>query len=212
MEPAPKPRPAAPHALVLGGSGMLAGVCLRLARDGWLVSVAARRRGPIDDLVARIDRPPIGGAGPARGSIHAVPVDYHDDAALDGALRSAMHDRGPFALVVAWVHSSAPRALGIAARLAGAAPADAVGTPTPLLEIISSGATEPERRPVEPAVRNAPGILHRRVALGWIREGRRSRWLTDDEIAAGVIRAIGTSDTLSIVGVCSPIEEAPYYA
>ena len=90
------------HMLVVGGTGMLAGVCLALAERGAEVSVIARDRQRLEALAER--------AAEAAGAIHPVPVDYTDEEALAVALGQARAERGPIALAVAWVHSTAPEA------------------------------------------------------------------------------------------------------
>jgi molybdopterin-guanine dinucleotide biosynthesis protein A len=86
------------HALVVGGTGMLAGLARRLADRGHAVSVLARRA-------------PRPGAG-----VSGVPVDYRDDAALDAALARARAEHGPIELAVCWIHTDAPAAPATVAR------------------------------------------------------------------------------------------------
>jgi hypothetical protein len=82
-----------PRTLVVGGTGMLRGVVIALAREG-PVAVVARSTGGIE--------------GPG---IRGIPVDYRNAAAFEAALAA----EGPFDRAVAWIRSDAPEAVGIAA-------------------------------------------------------------------------------------------------
>ncbi|NUN53550.1 MAG: hypothetical protein HUU06_12290 [Planctomycetaceae bacterium] len=47
------------------------------------------------------------------------------------------------------------------------------------------------------------------MILGFVREGDRSRWLTDAEIAAGVLGAIAADRPRTVVGVVEPWSARP---
>jgi len=100
------------HALVIGGSGMLAGVCLWLAREGHRVTVIGRDRRKLDRLSGQNSR------------ISGVSADYSQSAAFSETLNELMKQRGPAGLVVAWMHHSEERVIAQTAdaiRLAGGA-------------------------------------------------------------------------------------------
>jgi len=159
------------HALVVGGTGMLRGLSLHLAARWTAVSVLARAGPRLSALAA---------ASPA---VLPVAVDWHDAAALGLALRAATAASGPFDLVVAWIHSSAPAA-PFAVAAAAARPED----PVPFHQIFGSGgdAAQPTKLAWRRRLEGMEGIDYRRVVLG--RKG--ARWLHDDEISAGVIAAV----------------------
>ena len=48
------------------------------------------------------------------------------------------------------------------------------------------------------------GIRDSQAILGFVVEGGRSRWLTDAEIAAGVLAAIDGDEDPSVVGTVRP--------
>lgn len=171
------------HALVVGGTGMLRAVVLALARDRE-VTLVARRPGVV-----------------AAASIHPAAADYGDPDAFAAALDGAVAARGPFDLAVAWIHSSAPDApLAAARRVRGR-----------FLHVLGSAAADPSRP--DPGRRAAfealPGLSYREVILGFVREGDRSRWLTDAEIAAGVLGAIAADRPRTVVGVVEPWSARP---
>jgi len=78
------------HALVVGGTGMLAGLTRALAERGHAVTSVARRAVQL-------------GSG-----VVSLPLDYGDDEHLAGGLCEAIASRGPLELAVCWVHTDAP--------------------------------------------------------------------------------------------------------
>lgn len=79
------------HALVIGGTGMLAGVSIFLAKEGYSVSVIGRTPAKFDRL--KSESPP--------GSIFPIQVDYHSEA-LFTEIEKAIAEQGSFDLIVSW--------------------------------------------------------------------------------------------------------------
>jgi len=179
---------ARPHALVVGGTGMLRGVSLSLAGRN-AVSVVARGRKGLERL--------------RKGSrnVHPLSVDYTDGAALEAALDEAVAARGPFTLAVAWIHSTAPDApLAVARRVRGR-----------FFHVLGSAAADPSLP--DPGRRTAfealEGVAYREILLGFVRRGARSRWLSNGEIEKGVLGAIATDRPRAVVGVVEPWSARP---
>jgi molybdopterin-guanine dinucleotide biosynthesis protein A len=80
------------HALVVGGTGMLAGLTRALAARGHAVTCVARRPVPLGPDVAQ------------------VALDYRDTPTLERALAEAVSARGPLELAVCWIRTDAPEA------------------------------------------------------------------------------------------------------
>ena len=190
------------HALVIGGTGMLRGVALSLASAADTVSIIARTPARLRAL-AREARS-LG----KRAAINPIAVDYArgggDDLAR--ALRTLANDSGPVTLAVAWIHSTAPDALPAAARALAAA------GPVRLFHIVGST----DARPVPTnaaAARELPSIRYRRITLGFVPGpvggGGPSRWLTDDEITTGVLRAIELDAPDTTIGATTPWSARP---
>jgi len=183
------------HALVVGGTGMLSGLCHRLLRDGWDVSAVARHASA---FAARMQQPALIG----------FDCDYTDDDALDCALDDVSTRARPFRLVVAWIHSTAPDAARrIAARVA--APEAAMR----FVHVLGSAVADPARPDRLDAWRNrvASGlpIDYAQAVLGFVVEGGRSRWLTNAEISDGVYQAAMSARGFSIVGTVAPWSVRP---
>ncbi len=159
------------------------------------VSVIARRRDRLQAL-----------ATAAAGAIHPIPLDYHDTPALAAALRTAIAERGPIDLAVCWVHSTAPDAIPTMAECLAEAARE-----VRLFHIVGTGSDDQPDHvgQIQSRIRQIPGVLYRKVQLGFIVEAGRSRWLTHEEISRGVIEAIDTDADESVVGAISPTERMP---
>jgi NAD(P)-dependent dehydrogenase (short-subunit alcohol dehydrogenase family) len=179
------------HDLVIGGSGMLADLVEAMVRSGRRVSVVARGAARLQALAER------------HPDIHPLPLDYYDDAALDAGLAAATRRHGSFSRCVAWMHDdSKDRALKIARQVSGV-----------YCEVLGSASADPaspERLAEWQALFQplaAPKL--RLVVLGFVAENGRSRWLSNDEISAGVGRALESEDPVTIVGTVTPWSARP---
>ncbi|WP_404282840.1 short-chain dehydrogenase [Exiguobacterium aurantiacum] len=166
------------HALVIGGSGMLAGTVLWLAEVGYHVSIIGRDAEKMSRLTEQT---------PAR--LSAVLVDYRDNLRLKEALRSSIADHGDFDLVVAWIHSDAADALTcVLSALRGG---------TDVFHVLGSRANSS-------GVRNGltitEDVRYHQVQLGFQVVTGQRRWLTHKEIAGGVIEAIQEKKPHYVVG------------
>lgn len=181
------------HALVVGGTGMLFGLSVELARRFRALTVVARRASRLAAL---------GDAIGAMGTLNPVALDWHDDQALAAALRAAQDAHGPIDLAVCWIHGSAPRAPRLVAeRIA----------PARFVHVVGSAAGDPARvgDARRDAVASVPGIDYRQVILGFVLEGERSRWLTDAEIARGTLAALESEEDPRVVGTIRPWSRRP---
>jgi molybdopterin-guanine dinucleotide biosynthesis protein A len=150
------------HVLVVGGTGMLAGLSRSLAARGHLVTVVARR--PVDL-----------GAG-----VEQLALDYRSSESLERGLARAVAERGPAELAVAWIHTDAPAAPAAVAR--------AVAPGGRLVQVFGTRVWPLQLVPIH--------LAYRQVLLGSV----GGRWLTDEEISAGVLAAIAADRPLHVVG------------
>lgn len=178
------------EALVIGGSGMLAGVSLWLQEAGYHVAVIGRDREKLQALAERSGRPE---------GFSLLPVDYHQTDRFREAVASLVRERGGIDLVVAWIHSTAPHALPAVQQ-----ELSAQRRTWRLFHVCGSRAyKEP------PRVADVPNCLYRRILLGFRLQGDDSRWLTHAEIAAGVRAAIQGDRPFSVVGQVEPWDRRP---
>ncbi|HEY4942842.1 MAG TPA: hypothetical protein VII56_15545 [Rhizomicrobium sp.] len=173
------------HALVVGGSGMLAGLCRSLCDCSDRVSVMARN----DKRIRAIG-----------GAIEPLACDYNDGVALSEILAGLE----PPDLVVAWIHGRAPQARR--------ALAESVRAEGRLLQVLGSAhgdPAHPERLLEMAQAAEGLPIDYSAVVLGFVVEGGKSRWLNNAEISAGVFAAVQSGAPLSIVGTVEPWSAKP---
>lgn len=169
------------HTLVVGGTGMLSGLCEALAGDGGRLSLLSRQA-----------------SGP-----DGIACDYHDAASFAAALKAAVARSGPIDQAVAWFHTlkiEAPRLLaeqvqGRLFQVLGSAAADPA----------HPWRLETARKVAE----GLPGCDLRQVVLGFKVEPEGSRWLTHDEISGGVLEAMRADRSLTIIGQTQPWSAKP---
>jgi hypothetical protein len=154
------------HALVVGGTGMLAGLVAALAERGEHVTVVARTRRAL---------PP--------GAVHLA-VDYRSSEDLRRGLADAARERGPIELAVCWIHTDAPDAPRIVA--------ESLAPGGRLVQVFGTRVW-----PLSPV---PDGVEYAQVLLGSVRDGGRSRWLTNAEISTGVLAAVDSGEALAVVG------------
>lgn len=186
------------RSLVVGGTGMLAGAALALADRGDRVTVVGRNPRGISSLEAA--------ASGLVGRLRCLQIDYSDDPAFASALSAVQASEGPFDLVIAWIHATAPNAPAVLA--------DALedgGTESTLFHVLSSSSVDPSvPDPKRLALfRARPSIRYREIILGFARENARTRWLTDREIVEGVLEAVDTDSPRHIVGSIRPWRDHP---
>lgn len=177
------------HALVIGGTGMLAKASLWLAENGWHVSVIGRNPEKIQRLVEQ---------DPAR--ITPVLVDYTNKEALEARLLHIQQKNGPVCLVVAWIHSDGPAVIPC---LIDSLPRDSEWR---LFHVNGSSANleEIKAKAVVP-----PHVHYHQIQLGFKLENGQSRWLTHEEISGGVIEALQEERAVQLVGTLTPREKRP---
>lgn len=161
-------------ALVVGGSGMLAGLCHELSRQYTTVGVIGRTVAKMQPLLVHKNVVP-------------VYVDYTDVVAYETALRQFVSEYGRPSLVVAWIHSTSPEATVVTA---GYCTGD-------FYEVTGRSGAEPGHvsRQHEKAIAEL-GVRYHRVILGQM----GGRWLTDDEISSGTLEALSAKTREYVVG------------
>jgi molybdopterin-guanine dinucleotide biosynthesis protein A len=149
------------HALVVGGTGMLAALTLSLAARGHAVTSVARHAALGD-------------------AVHPVETDYRDERRLREAVARAVVERGPIELAVCWIHTDAPEAPRVVA--------DGLAPGARLVQVFGTRVWPLGEVPLH--------VAYRQVFLG----ERDGRWLTHEEISAGVLEAVDADRPLHVVG------------
>ena len=178
-----------PHSLVIGGTGMLRPVSVYLARQGHTVSVIARNRDRLFELIKETNREP--------GVINTIPLDYADTDLLTMKLEEAIAILGPITTAVSWIHSTAPEA--------SMTIADIINRQVDIcrfFDLVGSANQDPENldNGREDLFRAYERIRYRRIILGHIVEDGGKRWLTNREISDGIISALESDTAETIIG------------
>lgn len=177
------------HALIIGGTGMLAGVSLWCADEAeYFVSVISRSKSKYKNLSHLAKHP---------DSINHLPVDYYDYQYLEEQVELAIDEHGPISMVISWTPSTYALEL--------------------ILNLITKKFTtcnvfhiQGSRRYFENTqLTTPPECKYHSIFLGFVLEDKGSRWLTHKEISQGVINCVQERRSLSIVGTLSPYDRRP---
>ncbi|MCB0076481.1 MAG: hypothetical protein KDD73_03590 [Anaerolineales bacterium] len=184
------------HTLIVGGTGMLAGAALQMARRSWRLTMIARTARSLQHFANRLDadhRPPT-----------LVRANYNDVARFAAVVDEIVAAHGVPTLVVAWFHGDGA-ALRLAQQLA------AGGTSCDFYHLLGSASANPatpldtQRRPFD----QWPALRYHQIVLGFIIESGRSRWLTNEEISAGTLYALHHQRSRHIIGTVEPWSARP---
>ncbi|RHW35342.1 short-chain dehydrogenase [Oceanobacillus profundus] len=180
------------HALVVGGTGMLADVSLWLMDQGYHVSVIARNSGRMQQLMERAD---------FKEKITPIIVDYRSDHELQSKVHTAIEQNGDIELVVAWIHLNAPAALKIITR--------EISTHTVDWQLFHVLGSSTDIDKIKREVSVPQGCFYYQIRLGFVLKDEYSRWLTNKEISSGVIDALKQKDSIRTIGIIDPWEKRP---
>ncbi len=180
--------------LVLGGTGMLRGVVLRLLAEPSDVFVLARNPEGLRALteLAQDD---------AR-HLTTIALDYHDRDRLGRWVAHVQLMHGPIDQVVAWVGGNREAVLSVVNEEIY----QYRRSPWDLYDIRGSRAYVD--KPPLPLLH--ANCRYHRIILGFHVDDGRSRWLTHEEISGGIYQAMrkGSDDTV-VIGTVEPWELRP---
>lgn len=163
---------------------MLRDVVRDLVHHDVVVSVIARSRQDLDAIKKEQED---------RGRVNPIAVDYHDSEKLKQALDESVRLYGDISLAIVWIHRTAIDAPKIVAQCVKGR----------FFHIRpSSVADVTYEDPVQITdVRSMPNIEYHQIILGCIEGKQGSRWLTNAEIAQGVIDAVSKNQPIDTVGI-----------
>ncbi|WP_422024868.1 hypothetical protein [Pyruvatibacter mobilis] len=179
--------------LCIGTTGMLAGAARQLAGSGGAdIAVLARRASAFRFGETALDR-----------RRTAYDTDWNDAVGFVSALEQAGAAHGPFRSALVWMHG---RDEALRAQIVHHMAEDGL-----LIEVLGSAASRPgafgeERVRV---MQGLPHIRYRQVLLGFVHDDGVSRWLTHEEICAGVLRAAAGDDVVTVAGQVEPWKLRP---
>lgn len=173
-------------AFVFGGIGMLDGVCHWLTEEGYDVYVVTKHQQLFDQMKKNSEYPE---------KLFSLAVDYHDDQTLQEKVREAIKQHGCCPdLIISYMHNSAPNALPTILN--------EVSTrtdPWKLIHIQGSSSFFVKENTTVPKP-----CEYRRVYLGFVDENDSPRWLTNEEVANGIIKVIKRDFKETIIGTLKP--------
>lgn len=171
------------HICIIGGTGMLAEVTKWYADKNCIVSVIARNEGKMNRMKDSCSHPE---------NIKAIYLDYRDSADLYDVLQKNVEIYGPLTEAVVWLHSDGLHALTTVFEL--------MEERSKVWQVIGSKAiAENLRKQYSPQ----KDFEYNFIQLGFVIENDRQRWLTNSEIASGVIHSIKSGQPYSLVGEIS---------
>jgi hypothetical protein len=188
-----------PHALVIGATGMLKDASVHLLEKFDTVSAIARSPGSFVELKKD--------SGNFAGRLNPLIVDYTDYAGLINSLLNAVSSYGEITLALSWVHSNAPLAPVLSAKVIN----DTSSTLCDFYEVLGSSYADPknEFETRDKHFEKFTNIIYHKIILGFVAEGGRTRWLTNSEISGGVISSIEEKKSSGIIGTVEPWSARP---
>lgn len=172
---------------------MLRGAVLQLLRDYDTVTTIARRpegfgklRTEAEDNASKLDQ---------------LMLDYNNYKELTDAIMESSERLGEFDLVISWIHSTAPLAPMLAAKVI-----NETSKQCRFFEVLGSSNSNPESdsKGRDRKFNIFPNVEYHKVILGFVTDGKNSRWLTNKEISGGVMYAVEEDLKEFTVGVVTP--------
>lgn len=185
------------QALVIGNPGTIKNACLGLARRGFSLALIARDKPRLEELAAECFL--VG-----RGQPRVFEADPRNGPLLDKVLRDAAPQASDFDLAVCWLPSLAAKALDLVAHHLGDK-----GAPPRVFHVVGSVSENPSQEKFSRRDLESLNIRYRRVVMGYTIEDGKARWLSDEEICAGILEAVDSDATDHIIGQVEPWEGKP---
>lgn len=177
------------HALVIGGTGMLSKASVWLSENGYQVSVIGRNPKKMQQLLEQ-------------NTLQLTPVlvDYTNTEELAEQIRSIQQQNGPIELVVAWVHSTGPQVIPCVLEMLPA---------NQLVAFFHVCGSSSNLKDIKAITALPKHVFYHQIQLGFKRENGFSRWLTHEEISQGVIEAVLSGKSESVIGTLEPCDKCP---
>jgi hypothetical protein len=186
-----------PHALIVGGTGMLKGVPEYFTQHGYTVSVIARNPDGLNRLIESKSE---------HGFINPIKVDYSDYNLLEEKLKFAIDNYGKIETAVCWIHSTAPEAPYVIADVL-----NNQNVKCKYFHILGCEDANPveEHIDIKYSFERFVNLIYKKVILGFVTQDDISRWLTNTEISNGVTDAVINEKETFVVGSVEPWEMRP---
>jgi hypothetical protein len=176
------------HTLIIGGTGMLRGAAIELAQQSQRLTSVARTHRSLAALDAALT------AG--SGQHYMLALDWSAPDHFIEEIERHLTKTGPPDLMVAWIHQD-HLSLRLAVRLGQS------GHPLRFFHVIGSDGADPSQiaQALLKSIEQVPHLHYHQVILGAVKTSWGIRWLTNQEISAGVLEAIGAQQRQFVVGI-----------
>lgn len=180
------------HVLVVGGTGMIAKATQWLNEQGYHLTLIARNRKKLQRVSEDCNFPERN---------HLISMDYRDSENLKKQIQDSQNQYGAFSIVLAWIHSIAPNALEIIM--------EEVSKNQERFKLFHVLGSSNDLQAIRRKMVVSDQCEYYQIQLGFVIEGQRSRWLTNEEISDGVILAIRDEKPITVVGTLEPWNMRP---
>ena len=178
--------------LIIGGTGMLQDAANYFIEHDFDVTIVARDKRKLNAFTKVY----------LNKSIHLISQDYTDTEAFIAAIQNDIKQHGSYDCVISWIHSPALESTRQLIQISAKA-----NPHTVFYHIKGSASYNPAtRHPIDPSFKV---LDYREIILGFKRESHTSRWLTNEEIAQGIIDAFKTNAQKYVIGVIEPWDQWP---
>lgn len=183
------------HALVIGGTGMLRRATVTIGAHSRRLTAVARTATSLAALKSLL---------PDRESDRYQTLDWNQPEKFVLALQRLVDEVGPPRLVLAWMHDlnlGPPVALTVSAS----------NTHCDFFQVIGSSGGRPGgvAKTLRKKMEGVRHVSYFQVVLGFKEQAGLSRWLSNDEISAGVLDAIKMREGCHIIGTVTPWDQRP---
>ena len=178
------------HIIIIGGTGMLQDVAGYYTAQDYYVTVLARNADRLYALKKKFIKHP--------GKIIPIAQDYRDWKTSVQKIKDVIEMTGPVEIAVLWIHDAGGIFSGKLKELLLTQ-----NTFTKVYQLLGSASAHPKTLSNIEWKRRFPE-RYREIYLGYVRNERSTRWLTDKEISEGVIRAIQMDESSSTIGILEP--------
>lgn len=174
------------HTLVIGGTGMLRAASVALASRSRMVTSIARTELSLGALNSSLPA--------SSGAHYMLALDWNEPDDFLHAVQAHLTQNQLPDLVVAWIHDH-ELAIRFAASLAESEPR------CHFFHVVGSAAADPLRIATFLNGRvPSSNVVYHQVILGYVHAEEGTRWLTNEEISAGVLDAIARAEPKHVVG------------
>lgn len=174
---------------------MLRAASVELAARSRVITSVARTKRSLEALHSMLPA--------SSGTHHMLALDWNKPGEFLQAVQAHLARTELPDLVVAWMHDD-ELAIRLAASLAESE------SRCHFFHVVGSAAADPSRIAASLSGRVPPSnIVYHRVILGFVHADQGTRWLTNEEISAGLLGALAHAEAEHIVGTVQPWASRP---